>query len=107
VSKSRGRKSTDETSPAAAAPVAPPNGGLQILMGLDPKAPTEPIDVQSSKEGWSEYILTDGSVIRTKAAILDVKRVIDQYSPEGDPIYVMQFAFVNQLRVPPSLKKKG
>jgi hypothetical protein len=67
----------------------------------------EPRDVVSSKDGWSDYTIEDGSVIRAKAVILDVKRAIDQYSPDGNPLYIVQFAFVNQVKAPDSLKKRG
>ena len=104
MSKSRGRKSPIERFPAPPKPsAAVPQ---QPFLGYDPKARTEPRDIVSSKEGWSEYTLADGSVIRAKATILDVKIALGQYSPEGDPVYLMQIAFVNQLRVPENLKKK-
>jgi hypothetical protein len=99
VSKSRERKSP------AAAPAAPMPAFPQPF-GYDPKGPTEPRDIVSTKEGWSEFTLADGSVIRAKAVLLDVKIASGQYSPDGDPIYLMQLAFVNQLKVPESLKKK-
>jgi hypothetical protein len=67
----------------------------------------EPRDVVGSKDGWSEYTLEDGSVIRAKAVILDVKRAVDQYSHDGNPLYILQFAFVNQVQAPDALKKKG
>ena len=80
---------------------------LNIPLGYDPAGEMEPADISNTKEGWSEYTLNDGSVIRAKAVILDVKRAIGQYASDGNPIYVMQFAFVSQLKAPDSLKKKG
>ena len=86
--------------PVNAAPV-------QISLGYDPTGEMEPIDIISTKEGWSEYTMSDGSVIWAKAVVLDVKKAVGQYAPDGNPIYLMQFAFVNQLKVPKDLKKKG
>jgi hypothetical protein len=80
---------------------------MQIQLGYDPKGPAEPVDIVSSKDGWSEFTLTDGTVIRAKAAVLDVKKMVGQYSSEGEPIYIMQLTIVNQTRVPDSLKKKS
>lgn len=78
----------------------------QLVLGYDPAGKIDPVDVVSSKEGWSEYTLADGTTIRAKAVMLDVKRAADQYSPDNNPIYVMQFAVVNQLKeVPDRLKK--
>jgi hypothetical protein len=82
-------------------------GSMLVQLGYDPKGPSEPIDIVSSKEGWSEYTLADGTVIRAKGVLLDVKRLVNQYNPEGDPIYVLQLTMVNQARVPDNLKKKG
>jgi hypothetical protein len=80
---------------------------MQVQLGYDPKGPSESIDIVSSKDGWSEFTLADGAVIRAKTAVLDVKKMTGQYTPEGDPIYVLQLTMVNQTRVPDSLKKKG
>src|SRR4051812_23552014 len=88
-------------------PASPPAGMVQINLGYDPTAKIESRDIVEIKEGWSEYTLQDGSVLRVKASILDVKRVLDQYGPDGNPLYVMQFAFVNQLVAPDHLKKKS
>jgi S-adenosylhomocysteine hydrolase len=74
--------------------------------GYDPTGPSEPVDIVSSKEGWSEFTLQDGTVIRAKAVLLDVKKMINQFNAEGDPIYLMQMIMANQTRVPTSLKKK-
>ncbi|WP_298255835.1 hypothetical protein [Bradyrhizobium sp.] len=91
------------------APVPPPSSTptMQVSLGYDPKGPAEPIDIVSSKDGWSEFTLADGTVIRAKAAVLDVKKMVGQYNAEGDPIYVLQLTMVNQTRIPDNLKKKG
>jgi hypothetical protein len=80
---------------------------MQVQLGYDPTGPSEPVDIVSSKDGWSEFTLADGAVIRSKAAVLDVKKMIGQYGADGEPIYVLQLTMVNQTRVPDSLKKKG
>ena len=92
-----------------AVPPLPPALGptMQIQLGYDPNGPTEPVDIVSSKDGWSEFTLTDGTVIRAKAAVLDVKKMVGQYNAEGEPIYVLQLTMVNQARVPDNLKQKG
>jgi len=80
---------------------------MQIPLGYDPKGPSEPVDIVSSKDGWSEFTLADGTVLRAKATVLDVKKLIGQYNAEGEPIYMLQLTMVNQTRVPDNLKKKG
>jgi hypothetical protein len=76
-------------------------------LGYDPKGKSEPVDVVSSKEAWSEYQLADGTVIRAKSVLLDVKKMIGQFNADGEPVYVMQLTGVNQARVPERLKKVG
>jgi hypothetical protein len=80
---------------------------MQVQLGYDPTGPTEPVDIVSSKDAWSEYTLADGSVIRAKAVVLDVKKMVGQYNTEGEPVYVLQITMINQARVPDNLKKKG
>lgn len=86
--------------PQAIAP--PPSANL----GFDPAGKTEPVDVVNAKDGWSEYTLADGTVMRAKAALLDVKRAVGQYDPNGDPVYVLQAAIVTQINAPDELKRK-
>ena len=85
-------------------PAASPTVSVQL--GYDPKGPSEPIDIVSSKEGWSEYTLEDGTVIRAKGVLLAVKKMTGQFNVEGEPVYVMHLTLVNQARVPEQLKKK-
>jgi hypothetical protein len=93
------RGTTKRQPPAGAAPQPWP-------LGYDPTGKVEPVDILSSKDGWSEYNLDDGTVLRVKAVALDVKKAIGQYSPDGDPIYLVQSALVTQVKVPDGLKKK-
>lgn len=85
-------------------PAASPTVSVQL--GFDPKGPAEPVDIVSSKDGWSEFTLADETVIRVKGVLLDVKKMIGQFNAEGEPVYVMQLTMVNQARVPEQLKKK-
>jgi hypothetical protein len=78
---------------------------MGVLLGYDPKGPKESVDIESSKDGWSEFTLADGTVIRAKAVLLDVKKMVGQYNADGEPIYELQITMVNQARVPDKLKK--
>lgn len=78
-----------------------------MQLGYNPNGPTEPVDIVSTKEGWSEFNLQDGTVIRAKAVLLDVKKMTGQFNADGDPIYAMQIILSNQTRVPENLKKKA
>jgi hypothetical protein len=80
---------------------------MTLQLGYDPKGPSEPIDIVSTTEGWSEFTLKDGTLIRTKAVLLDVKKMTGQFNAEGDPIYAMQMVLASQTRIPENLKKKS
>jgi hypothetical protein len=92
--------------PPASSVVSPPLPHPQVNFGYDPTGKTESVDIVGAKDGWSEYTLADGTVLRVKAALLDVRLAVGQYSPDGDPIYVFQAALVNQIKVPDRLKRK-
>lgn len=98
--RQQGREAASQRLTMAAAPPSAPQ------LGYDPTGKIEPVDIVSSKDGWSEYTLTDGSVLRVKAAVLDVKSAVGQYSPDGDPIYLIQAAVVTQVKAPDNLKRK-
>ena len=95
-------KSRRRTSMQPAAPIMPP-----APLGYNPAGQMEARDIVGIKEGWSEYTLSDKSVIRVKAVVLDVKKAVGQFNSDGNPVYAMQFAVINELTAPENLKKKG
>ena len=74
--------------------------------GYDPTGKIEQRDIVTSKDGWSEYTLSDDSVIRVKAVVIDVKRAVNQHDAQGEPLYVFQVAVVTNVVAPDKLKKK-
>jgi len=87
--------------PAAPPALAPP------ALGYDPTGPMEQRNVVAAKDGWSEYKLDDGSTIRAKTVILDVKRAVGQFNAvNGDPTYVLQMASITSVDAPDHLKKR-
>jgi len=106
MAKSKHRHRQPPIPPQTAIPPLPPAAPNQLPFGYDPSGKMVPVDIVSSKEGWSEFTLSDGTVLRTKAALLDVKAAVGQYSQDGNPIYVMNFAVLNQVNAPDKLRKK-
>ncbi len=107
--KSKGRRRPDIPTPQTRLPPLPPAtpGAVIAALGYDPSGPMEQRDVVASKDGWSEHVLDDGSVIRTKVAMIDVKRAVGQFnSANGDPMYVMQMTIVTTVKAPDHLKKQ-
>jgi hypothetical protein len=64
---------------------------------------TEPMN----QEIWSAYTLSDGSTIKVKHKLKSAKR-LDEYSPDGIPIYVVDYDNIVQVvSVPEKLIKKS
>ena len=58
------------------------------------------------EETWSAYTLSDGSTIKVKHKLKSAKR-LDAYSPDGIPIYVVDYDNIVQVvNVPEKLVKK-
>lgn len=66
----------------------------------------EQIDVTDSKEPWSEYHLDDGSTLKIKQVLLEVWRLVDQYDPDGNPVYFIKGSPVMNVIAPQIMKKK-
>jgi len=64
---------------------------------------TEP----TSEEPWCAYTLSDGSTIKVKHKLKSAKR-LEKYSPDGIPIYVVDYDNIVQVvNVPKKLTKKS
>ncbi len=66
----------------------------------------EIIDITKSEETWSTYHLADGTVARVRPVIAEFIRVKGQFTPEGEPIYIMKGGLMPSLRVPRGLWRK-
>jgi hypothetical protein len=45
------------------------------------------VAVDESTEKWSEYKLSDGTLVRGKLTIVSAVRIEGQYDPNGNPMY--------------------
>jgi hypothetical protein len=64
--------------------------------------------VQESTERWSEFLLDDGTVVRTKQSLVSCVRIDGQYDDDGRPIYVARGApIITIANVPGNLMKKA
>jgi len=59
------------------------------------------------KEGVSEYTLDDGTVLKVKPVIVDVKRATDQYGVDGKPLYVLTLTNITETTAPSRLMRPG
>ena len=82
--------------------------GVRRQIPLGPGGPSkeaELIDVQQSSEQWNEYLLADGSVVRFKAIVTEVWRIVDEYDAEGNPAYIVRSRNVVTVTAPDGLRR--
>lgn len=80
----------------------------QLMPGMpvvDFAAPAELRVVKVAKEKVSNYTLDDKTVIHVKPVMLDVRRALKQYNPNGQPMYFLKVGFAITTTVPKSLIK--
>jgi hypothetical protein len=66
----------------------------------------ELISVQQAQEGWSQYLLADGSIVKMKVVVTDVFRVENEYDAEGNPIYYVKSTNVVSVNASEELRRK-
>ena len=65
------------------------------------------VDVASSTEKFSEYLLSDGTKLRAKLAIFEAVRHDENWDSEGNPVYIVRSQnVVVVVDAPKKLKKK-
>lgn len=66
------------------------------------------VDISESTERFSELRLEDGTILRIKPSVLQVTRLVEQWDPEGNPIYVVRSQnLVLVSEAPAELKRKS
>lgn len=48
--------------------------------------------IKDSTEKWSEFVLDDGTVLRTRLTLLNAARIPGKYDDIGNPTYAIQLA---------------
>jgi hypothetical protein len=71
-----------------AAPAGPPAIIHFTFEGKQERAVEISFDVKS--EGWSTYILEDGTVIKMKTVTSRVMKLLDRVREDGSPFYVLE-----------------
>ncbi len=65
----------------------------------------EEVPFETEREHFNTYILEDGTSMKFKAVVLKFIR-LEQYNPEGEPLYMVQATNALVADVPDSLKKR-
>lgn len=64
------------------------------------------VDVVDSNERWSEYRLSDGSLVKVKPVLTSIVRVDGEFDPLGNPVYVIAAQPVVAVTPTDDLKRK-
>jgi hypothetical protein len=73
---------------------------------INPFGPTKQRVVAKSKIVSSEFTLDDGTKLLVTPIVADVRRAIDQFNQEGDPLYFLTMGQTVKTVSPPSLRRK-
>lgn len=69
-------------------------------------AEADDIDFTEERESWNVYKLEDGTTLKIKLVLQNVKR-LKKYNPDGSPIYVIRSTnIMRPVNVPKNLKAK-
>lgn len=73
------------------------NVGGREIMG-------EEVEFETERESWNVYILGDGTTLKMKSVAASIVR-LDEYNPNGEPIYIANASIVVAADVPENLKR--
>jgi hypothetical protein len=62
------------------------------------------VDFETLREEYNSYKLADGSTIRMKTVVTNIIRT-EEFTPEGEPVYIINSQNVLVAHVPDELKK--
>lgn len=65
----------------------------------------ELVEIRQADEHWNTYILADGTALRAKQVMTEVWRVVDEWDPEGNPIYLVKSQGVLTINAPDQLRR--
>jgi hypothetical protein len=72
-----------------------------------PEKEAELVEIRQADEHWSTYILADGTALRAKQVATEVWRVVDEWDPEGNPLYLMKSQGIMTVTAPEQLRRKS
>jgi hypothetical protein len=93
--KIKRKSSAKPSAPAATLPIV-----------VNPFGPTKQRDIVKSRVIASQFKLSDGTKIVVTPMVSDVRRAVDQYNQEGQPLYFLTMGYKIKTFAPKSLLKK-
>jgi hypothetical protein len=65
----------------------------------------ESVEFDPVREEWSTYTCQDGTTLRLRSVVTEIIR-LDEYNPQGDPIYMINSQNILRADIPEKLKRK-
>lgn len=65
------------------------------------------LEFETKGEPWTLYSLEDGTTIKMKVLLLDVRRIEGEYTANGNPVYQIETQYIMGIDAPDNLKKKS
>lgn len=65
---------------------------------IEPSVDGELVDIKSLDEQWSEYGLKDGTTLRLKPVIVEIRKLKGQRDANGNPIYYVKSTVITDVK---------
>jgi len=66
----------------------------------------EHVEPTQTTERWNEYLMDDGTLLKVKLILKKTYRLLDQFDPQGNPVYLVESQNVLTVNPPDHLKRK-
>ena len=64
------------------------------------------VDFEIENENWNKYSLDDGTKLKVRLVVAQIVRLENEYTPDGDPIYLINSTNIVTADVSEHLKKE-
>lgn len=61
--------------------------------------------VAAQAEPWTEYLLSDGTLLRMKMTAFEVTRADGVFEADGTPVYVVKYGVLQNAQAPNALRE--
>lgn len=65
-----------------------------------------PVSATSTSEQWNQYLIDDGSMIRTKLVATEFVRIDGEHDADGNPVYLIKWTTVVSVESPEELRRR-
>jgi hypothetical protein len=79
--------------------------GMVVVVPGQPPKEAELMEIQRADEKLSTYDLDDGTQLRMRTTVMEIWHVLDEFDPEGNPMYVVKANGAMTVLAPDKLKK--